>query len=100
MAQRHGQSVRSVRRLRCFVHGEQRPYHQLHLTLARVAVPGDVGFHFARGVAVHFQAVLCGRQKNHASHFRQAQRGAHVERRENALNGHGVGGKLFDQPAQ
>jgi hypothetical protein len=65
-----------------------------------MAVARDRGLDFAWRVTMYFQVMLGGSQQHHAAHFRQPQRGAHVQCGENALDRHGIRRELFDQPAE
>ena len=71
VAERDGQRVGGVGRLGRFAHAQQRAHHQLHLLLVRVPVAGHGGFHFARRIAAHGNAVLRRGQQNHAANFGQ-----------------------------
>jgi hypothetical protein len=99
MAQRNGQSVGGVGRLRDYVHGEKCAHHRLHLAFVRVAMAGNVGFHFARRIAMHFQTMLRGGQEHHATHFRQPKGRTHVQSCEDTLDGQDIGRIGFDQSA-
>ena len=65
-----------------------------------MAMAGDGGLYFAWRVAVHLQIVLRGSQQNYPANFRESQSGAHIQCSEDALDGHDVGRKFFDQAAE
>ena len=58
MAERHGQGVRGIGRLRRFRHLEECAHHQLHLLFVRLAITGYSCFYFAWRIAVDGDAAL------------------------------------------
>ena len=97
VAERDGESVGGVGRLGVFGQAESGGDHLLHLLFGCGAVAGDAGLHFARRIAVRGDGRLRGGEQHHAADFGEFERGAHIERGENGLDGDGVWRELRNQ---
>ena len=94
MADGDGEGVCGIRRMWWFRQAEQPGHHELHLLLLRQPVPNDAGLDLQRSVFGHGNTRRGRRQKRHAAHLTQFDRGLGIHAVEDFLNGDGIGPPL------
>ena len=100
VAECHGQSVGGIGRFGDFLQAELGANHKLHLAFVGMAIASHAGFDFAGGIAADLYGMLFRGEKNDATHFREAQRGAHVQCGEDRFYGEDTGLELLKQLAK
>lgn len=99
MADRHGKRIGGILR-RSLFQPQQRPNHQLHLTLLRAAVPNHTHLHFHRRVLTQLDTGFRRGQQGYTTNMRQLERAFGVHRVENFFHGHRFRPVIVNQRSQ